>query len=230
MTTRLFVLLCVIALGSAAPAWAQTHGAASAPASARSATAPSDSRIGGRVFGHFEWQTMAAKDSFDAVIGKTTLQGAGGGVEVQRLWRGIFVRASLTSMSATGERVFVFENEVIKLGIPLEVSLTPIDLAVGWRLSPLTSLRIVPYAGAGAVILKYKETSDADASGESVDESYRGVVIFGGLEVPVWRFVSVGGEVGWRQVNVPDPGGAFASFTEKDLGGVTMRVMLSIRR
>jgi hypothetical protein len=126
--------------------------------------------------------------------------------------------------------VFIIDNEVFPLGVPLDISLTPIDVAVGWRLSPLTSLRIVPYAGAGAVFLKYKEVTEGDDAGESVDESYRGVVIFGGVDVNVWRFVSVGGEVGWRQVNVPSPGGAFASFNEKDLGGVTMRVMLSIRR
>jgi hypothetical protein len=222
MTGRVFVLMCAVVAGSAAPAWAQD---AAAPKKASWG-----SQLGLRAFGHFEWQNMTAKDSFEAVTGKTRLQGPGGGVEVQRLWRGVFVRASLTRMVETGERVFVFNNEVISLGIPLEVTLTPIDLAAGWRLKPLTSRGIVPYAGAGMVVLKYKETSDADASTEGVSESYKGLVIFGGLEVPVWRFVSLGGEVGWRQINVPHPGGALEAFNEKDLGGVTMRVMLSIRR
>ena len=217
MTARVFVLMCAAAAGSVAPAWAQT------------APVPG-SRIGFRAFGHFEWQSMAAKDSFEAVTGKTRLHGLGGGAEIQRIWRGVFARVSFTRMVETGERVFVFNNEAISLGIPLEVTLTPIDLAVGWRLKPKTSRGIVPYAGAGMVLLSYKETSDADVSGESVNESYKGVVIFGGLEVPVWRRVSVGGEVGWRHVNVPDPGGALEAFNEKDLGGVTMRVMLSIRR
>lgn len=219
MTGRVFALMCVVVAGSVAPAWAQT---AAAPAPG--------SRIGFRAFGHFEWQTMAAKDSFEAVTGKTRLQGPGGGVEMQRIWRGVFARVSFTRMVETGERVFVFNNEAISLGIPLEITMTPVDLAVGWRLGPKTSRGIVPYAGAGLVLLSYKETSDADVSGEAVNESYKGVVIFGGLEVPVWRFVSLGGEVGWRQVNVPDPGGALEAFNEKDLGGVTMRVMLSIRK
>lgn len=222
MTGRLFVLMCAVLAWSAAPAWAQD-----APAPKKASWG---SQLGLRAFGHFEWQTMAAKDSFEAVTGKTRLQGPGGGIEVQKLWRGVFVRASLTRMVETGERVFVFNNEAISLGIPLEITLTPIDVAAGWRLTPLTSRRIVPYAGAGLVVLKYKETSDADASTEGVSESYKGLVIFAGLEVPVWRRVSVGGEVGWRQVNVPDPGGAFEAFNEKDLGGVTMRLMLSIRR
>ena len=178
MTGRVLALLCAIALGSTSPAWAQ-------------GAAPSGSRFGARVFGHVEWQNMAAKDSFEAVTGKTKMQGPGGGVEVQRLWRGVFARVSLTQMSETGERVFVFNNEVFPLGIPLEITLTPIDLALGWRLKPKTSRGIVPYAGVGVVFLKYKETSDADVGGEGVNESYRGVVIFGGVEVPVWRFISV---------------------------------------
>ncbi len=219
MTGRVFVLLCVVMAGTVAPASAQ------APA-----TPAPGSRIGFRAFGHFEWQNMAAKDSFEAVTGKSRLQGPGGGVEVQRIWRGVFARASFTRMVETGERVFVFNNETVSLGIPLEITMTPVDLAVGWRLRPKTSRGIVPYAGAGMVLLSYKETSDADESGDAVNESYKGVVIFGGLEVPVWRFVSLGGEVGWRRINVPDPGGALEAFNEKDLGGVTMRVMLSIRR
>lgn len=219
MAGRVFAVMCVVVAGSVAPAWAQT-GAASAPGS----------RVGLRAFGHFEWQKMAAKDSFEAVTGKTRLQGPGGGAEVQRIWRGVFARVSFTRMVETGERVFVFDNEAISLGIPLEITMTPVDLAVGWRLGPKTSRGIVPYAGAGMVLLSYKETSDADVSGEAVNERYTGVVVFGGLEVPVWRFASVGGEVGWRRVNVPDPGGVLEAFNEKDLGGVTMRVMLSIRK
>lgn len=216
MVRRVFVLMCALVAGSGVPAWAQ------APAAG--------SRVGFRAFGHFEWQNMAAKDSFEAVTGKTRLQGPGVGVEIQRIWRGVFARVALTRMVETGERVFVFNNEAISLGIPLEITMTPIDLAVGWRLTPKTSRGIVPYAGAGMVFLKYKETSDADVSGEAVNEGYKGIVVFGGLEMPVWRFVSLGGEVGWRQVNVPDPGGALEAFNEKDLGGVTMRVMLSVRR
>jgi hypothetical protein len=213
---RIFVLMSVVGL-LAAPAWAQTTG-----------TQSGGSRLRLRAFGHAEWQTVAAKESFEAVTGKTSVQGFGGGAEVQKIWKGVFARLAITRSVTTGERVFVFNNEVIPLGIPLEITMQPLELAAGWRFKPLTSRRIVPYIGVGAAFLKYKETSDADATGEGIDESYKGVALFGGIDVPVWRFVSVGGEVGWRQSNVPKPAGAMDAFGEKDLGGVTMRLMLSI--
>jgi hypothetical protein len=221
---QVLVLLCGVLVWSVAPAWAQ---AAPAPAASPQASGP---RVGARLFGHAEWQNMTATRSLGAVTGTTRLQGFGGGAEVQRLWRGVFARLSMTRMTQAGERVFVFENEAYSLGIPLEISLTPIELAVGWRMAPQTSLRIVPYAGAGLISLKYKETSSSDSSSEAISESYGGVLIFGGAEVPVWRMVSLGAEVGWRKVKVPQPAGALRAFNENDLGGVTMRVMLSVSR
>ncbi len=173
---------------------------------------------------------MAAKDTFEAVTGKSTLTGLGGGVEVQRIWRGSFLRAAVSRMSQSGQRVFVFDNTVFPLGVPLDLTLTPIELAAGWRFRPIGSRGIVGYLGGGALFLSYNESSPSDASGEEVSESTTGVVLFGGVEVPVWRFVSAGAEVGWRKAEVLNPGGAMGAFGENDFGGVTMRVMVSIRR
>jgi len=219
MSRRLGVLTCVAVLLWAVPVWAQAAGAPT-----------SGSKISGRLFGHFDWQAMAARDAFEAVTGKSTLRGQGGGAEAQRLWRGLFARVAVSRLPETGQRVFVFENEVFPLGIPLDVTLLPIEAAVGWRFAPLGSRGIVPYLGGGALFLKYKESSEADTSGEGINETYKGFVVFGGLEVPVWRSLSAGGEVGWRKAEVKSPGGALDAFGEKDLGGVTMRVMLSISR
>lgn len=219
MSRRFGVVVCVVVLVSAAPAWAQTSGAASAA-----------SKIGARAFVHFEAQSMTAKETFDAVMGTTTLKGVGGGGEVQNLWRGVFVRAAVSRLRDTGQRVFVFEDQVFPLGIPLEVRLTPIEVAAGWRFKPLTSRGIVPYLGGGALFLKYSESSDADVSGDEVNETYNGFVVFGGVEVPVWRSLSAGAELGWRTARVTSPGGALAAFGENDLGGVTMRVLVSIRK
>jgi opacity protein-like surface antigen len=210
--------LMVVAMG-VVPAWAQTGQPASGA-----------SRIGARAFGHLEWQVMTAKDSFEAFTGETTLKGFGGGGEVQNLWRNVFLRASVSRMTEQGDRIFVFNNEVFHLGIPLELTVTPIEVAVGWRFTPIGSRGIVPYVGAGALFLKYTEDSVADSSTEGINETYNGFVLFGGVEVPVWRFIGAGAEVGWRKANVPDPAGALDAFGENDLGGVTMRVMLSIRK
>lgn len=216
MVSRIGVLFCFCfaAVMSAGPVWAQTSGG---------------DEFRGRLFVHFEAQAMTAKESFDAVTGSSRVQGFGAGLEAQNLWRSLFVRGAISRLSKTGERVFVFENEVFPLGIPIDVTLTPIEVAAGWRLKPLTSRAIVPYLGAGVLILKYREHTDPDPSDEDVNETYKGVAIFGGIEVPLWRKLSAGAEAGWRSANVKQPGGAMAAFGEKNLGGVTFRVMLSFR-
>ncbi len=202
-----------------------------APAFAQSSPAPTRaSRLGARAFGWGDWQQMIAKDSFDAVAGTTTVRGPGGGAEVQRLWREVFVRGSVSRLRVEGERVFVFDGQVFRLGIPLEITMMPIEVAAGWRFTPLGSRKIAPYVGGGVVFLRYREEADDDGPSDRVNESYRGAVVFGGVDVPVWRFVSAGAEVAYRTVNVPDPGGTFEVFGEKNLGGVSMRVMVSIRK
>lgn len=213
MRTRVFAGMVAVLI-TAAPVFAQ-----SAPTA----------RFGGRVFGWGDWQQMTAKESFDAVAGSSSLSGAGGGAEVHRLWRGVFVRASLSQMKADGERVFVHDGTVFPLGIPMEITMRPIEVGAGWRFRPVAG-RLVPYVGAGALWMKYEETSEGDVAAERVNETYPGAVIFGGIDVSVWRFVSAGAEVAWRTATVKDPGGAMAAFGEKNLGGVSMRVMVSIGR
>jgi hypothetical protein len=203
-------LVCVCA-GSAA---AQTTGTTS---------------VGGRVFGWADWQQMAAKESFDAVAGTTTATGVGGGAEIHRLWKGVFLRGAVSRMKVEGERVFVFDGAVFPLNQPLEITMTPIELGAGWRFGAVGE-RLVPYVGAGAVWLKYREDGQGSTSADRVNETYTGAVIFGGVDVSVWRFVSAGAEVAWRTAKVKDAGGVFEAFGEDDLGGISVRVMLSVGR
>ena len=209
---RLGSILFLAAVLPAAPAWAQTT---------------SNDEFRARLFVHFEGQAMTAKDSFDAVAGTSTLMGVGVGVEAQNVWRRLFLRGAISRFKKTGERVFVSDGELFRLGIPLEITMTPIEVGAGWRFSPLSG--IVPYVGAGALFHKHREESPGDGSGDGVNETFTGMTLFGGVEVPVWRFVSAGAEVGWRKASVGSPGGAMAAFGEKDLGGVSFRVMFSIK-
>ena len=213
MRTRVFCGMVAVLI-AAAPVCAQTA---------------SSERIGGRLFGWGDWQQMTAKKSFDAVTGASSLSGAGVGAEVHRLWRGVFVRASVSQMKAEGERIFVHDGTVFRLGIPLDITMVPIEAGAGWRFTPVAG-RLVPYVGAGALWVKYEETSEGDTSSERVTETYPGAVVFGGVDVSVWRFVSAGAEVAWRTATVKDPGGALAAFGEKNMGGVSVRVMVSIGR
>lgn len=207
------VLVVMVALLWAAPAWAQTGG----------------DEFRGRLFVHFEGQAVTAKDSFEAVTGSTTIMGFGGGLEVQNVWSKLFIRGAISRLSTTGERVFVYEGEVFRLGVPLDITMTPIEVAAGWRFSPIGSRGTVPYIGGGALFLKHREESPGDLSGDGVNETYTGLAVFGGVEVPVWQKVSAGAEVGWRSAKVKQPGGAMAGFGENNLGGITFRVMFSIR-
>lgn len=213
MRTRVFVGMVAVLI-AAAPVFAQTT---------------SSERIGGRVFGWGDWQQMTAKESFDAVTGSSSLSGAGGGAEVQRVWRGVFLRAAVSQMKADGERVFVHDGTVFPLGIPMELTMMPIEVGAGWRFKPVGG-RLVPYVGAGALWVKYKETAEGETASERVQETYSGAVVFGGVDVSVWRFLSAGAEVAWRTATVKDPGGALEAFGENNLGGVSVRVMLSIGR
>jgi hypothetical protein len=214
MMPRRVAVMCVAVLCSTAPAWAQTSGS---------------DEFRGRLFVHFEGQAMTAKDSFDAVTGSTTMTGAGAGLEVQDVWRRLFIRGAISRLSKTGESVFVDDGEVFRLGTPLDITMTPIEVGAGWRFKPFGSRGLVPYAGAGVLILKHREEAEGDTASEGVKETYTGLALFGGLEVPVWRMISAGAELGWRSAKVKEPGGAMAAFGENNLGGVTFRVMISFR-
>src|SRR5688500_12729789 len=194
---RLAVVMFVAVLLSAAPVWAQ----------ANDPLASDEFRS--RLFIHFVGQAMTAKESFETVTGTSTMTGLGAGLEVKNIWRRLFLRGAISRLSKTGERVFVFEGEVFRLGVPLEITMTPIEVGAGWRFTPLSG--IVPYVGAGALFLKHREESPGDGSGEVVNETYKGVAVFGGVEVSVWRYLSAGAEVGWRKAAVKQPGGALAA-------------------
>ncbi len=61
-------------------------------------------------------------------------------------------RPVAVSSSPTGGQVF-------PLGIPTEVTMTPLEVAAGWRFRPLLG-RIRPHLGAGYTRLRYEETAD----------------------------------------------------------------------
>ncbi|MBM3751564.1 MAG: hypothetical protein FJW21_10375 [Acidimicrobiia bacterium] len=215
MRTRAGVCILLAWLVTVAPALAQR--------------APATAPIGGRIFGVVEGQAMTATDTFDALSGETSLFGGGGGAEVHGVWRKIFLRASASRLSVDGERVFVFGNTVFPLGIPMRVQLTPVEIVAGWRFAT-PGKRLVPYVGAGTVIMRFREESDFDTSSDIVSKTFSGAVAFAGVDVGVMKFVSVGAEVGMRIIKITRPGGVLGALGEDDLGGVSMRLLVSIGR
>jgi opacity protein-like surface antigen len=106
--------------------------------------------------------------------------------------------------------------------------MTPIEFTGGYRrefrFGRRGSRSIVPFVGAGAGIVQYKETADFAQAGDDVDESFTSYHFLGGVEVPLWKWLGVGAEYHHRWV--PDAlgeGGVSAEFNESDLGGGTFR-------
>jgi opacity protein-like surface antigen len=204
-----FVLLTLIAL----PAYAQQ----------------SDNPVGVRGFATFGNITFQAQDSFDAIFQSPSGPIFGGGGQVLLPW-GIYVEVAASQFKQNGERAFVGpDQEVFRLGIPLEVTITPLEVTGGWRFRKWE--RVVPYGGVGYSSYRYKESSDFADAEENIDERYAGFHIVGGAEYWPLRWIAIGGEVSWS--SIPDAlgqGGVSAGFNEDNLGGTTVRLKISVGR
>lgn len=190
------------------------------------AAAPASAQIGVVVHGTYDTTTLEAKESFEAVTGTSSVEGWTAGLTFTRLWRGVFVDVAAGKRTIEGERVFVHGGTVFKLGIPATIEWQPLDVAAGWRFAVG---RVTPYAGAGVTTISYKESARFAQPGDDVSESKSGLLLLGGVDVSVWRWISLGGEVRYRSVSgVLGVGGASEAFGEDQLGGTTAGVRLSI--
>ncbi len=200
-----------------------------APASARPRPAPRSNRLQIRAFGSVGTNWFAASSTFKAVLGSGTGQDFGGGLN---LTQGPgYLEIGARKFSKKGERVFVTDGgQVYPLGIPTEVTMTPLEIAAGWRFGTRFG-RIIPHLGAGYTRMKYEETSDFADAGEDVGESFNGYHLIGGAEVRVSRWVGVTGEVVWTSIaDALGAGGASKAFDETNLGSTALRLTLVIGR
>lgn len=188
------------------------------------------SPIGLRAYAIVDSNAVAAKESFDAVLGTSQLTAFGGGVDVVEIWKHLFARVAVSHASKTGSRVFVANGEVFPLGIPLTVTMTPIEVGGGWRFVSSKGSRFTPYAGLSFLSLGYSETSKFAEPGENSDERFTGQDVFGGVEVGIVKWLVASGEVQYRRVpNALGAGNVSQDFGETDLGGVTARFTIGIR-
>lgn len=231
MRTRSTILVFALALFAAAPARAQIR-TDDRPASAEPGQAQAaGSGVGLRAFFLFDRVSMTASESFEAALETSTLNGFGGGVDVTRLWQGLFARVAVSRLSADGERVIVVDGERIPLGVPLEVKMMPLELGAGWRVPVGRTGRVAAYGGAGLLRLSYEESSPGADPEEDFDESFTGRVIFGGVDFDLSRGFMAGVEAQFR--SVPDAigeGGLSREFDETNLGGFAIRFVVGFRR
>lgn len=127
-----FCLLLAPAFASAAPTDQASTPAQKVPARKPPVRPPAEPVISIHGLVDFGYQAFVAKDSFDAVLGKTGGPVFGGGLRISHR-SGIFGQVTASRFTADGERVFVFDGEVFPLGIPVDVEVTPIDFSIGYR-------------------------------------------------------------------------------------------------
>ena len=203
--------------------------------------------VGVRGFAFLGNMTFTAKDSFDAVLGINKSVIYGGGAEVllpfiveplapnrhEPIFAGHFFGSiGAWQFKREGERVFVGPgNEVFRLGIPVTVTITPIELTAGYRFSRLRT--VVPYVGVGYSSYRYQETSafaDDDAN-ENVDDRFGGFHVIGGADFQVVRWLAIAGEVTYTSIaDALGEGGVSQHYNEDNLGGASFRLKISVGR
>ena len=215
-------LRATLILGTLSPVAAQTSPAVT--------LAPEQPLVSVRLFGEAGVDQLAASKSFNAVFGKGSGPVYGGGVEIV-LRQGWFARAGFWRFKEQGERAIRFENQTFRLGIPLTVTLTPLEFSGGYRFPVGRRRLLVPYVGGGVSSQRYEETSSFAIGDENVSERFTGYQLIGGLEYRLHRVLAVAGEV--QYTSVPDAigaGGLSAEFDENNLGGVLVRVRVLFGR
>ena len=178
----------------------------------------------GRVYVTVGTTLMTSSETFEAVAGtsRITVVGVGGAVS----WQSVFIDVAVSKGTLDAQRVFVLDDEVFDLGIPLEISVRPVDIAGGWR---GTSGRLSSYAGVGVTFLTYEETADFADPGDDVSERASGWLLLGGVDVSILPWLHAGGEVRYRAVTgVLGEGGVSEAFGEDSLGGTAVAVRVSV--
>jgi hypothetical protein len=177
-------------------------------------------------FGQGAYMQFAARNSFAAVLDHSGGAFFGGGAEL-RFWSRVFVNGSVEYFSKRGQRVFVIDGDVFRLGTPETITIMPITVTAGWRFE---HEHITPYLGAGSGRTTYKETSNGADPGENVDSRFTSYHALGGVEIRD-QWIATAFEVVYTRV--PDGlgrGGASAAFGESNLGGVSGRIKVIVGR
>ena len=240
LVTRIVVILI---LGAASIAGAQTTvritrdeaivertPPPSAPAARSQPEAPDaeqfSSAVRVRGFGQIGYSRFAAHKSFDTIVGRTGGAFVGAGAEVRHR-RGLFATATISRFTSSGERVFVSDGQVFKLGIPVTVAMTPVTGTGGWRFVRRTSM---PYVGGGVGTYSFTERSKFAEESENVKKRFIGYHALGGVEFRN-NWLATAFEVQYTRVpGAIGLGGVSAEFGERDLGGIEARIKILFGR
>lgn len=170
-------------------------------------------------------------DSFEVVVGSPLGTIVGGGVRVGLPLGGLFVDVGAWQFRGSGQRVFIFEGEEFPLGIPLDVTITPLEISGGWQFRFRRAPEFRPYIAGGITSYRYQEVSEFARDAENADDRFDGYRLAGGAAFQVARWIGVAWELNWT--SVPDAlgkGGVSAAFDESNLGGGSFRFKITIGR
>jgi opacity protein-like surface antigen len=200
-------------LASAAPSWAQGG-------------------ITMRGFADAGLTVFTATQSFKAILGRPSGAVFGGGIEVG-LTRNVFVSVAASRFKRTGQRVFVFQNQVFKLNEPDTSSVTPLQISAGYRFIGSGPTRFIPYAGGGIGWHRLTETSPHSTSDDDTKMTNAGYHLLAGVETPILQWAAAAVDAQWA--SVPNAFGDSATsvgnlYDEHDLGGFTLRVRFIVGR
>jgi hypothetical protein len=185
-----------------------------------------------RPYGLITYQSFSAKTSFEAIFGQSGQPFWGAGAELI-LPKHIYVDVSASRFKKTGELAFFSPFGVAHLGIPQTITITPFEIAGGYRFQLKGYPSIVPFAGAGVGWYSFTQKSDFAEPGEDVDTTHVGGLLVGGVEFQVHRWIRLSGDV--QYTHVPGILGvetkAFSTAAnESDLGGVAARFKFIVGR
>ena len=199
-----------------------------------SAPCRAQNRIEMRGFADAGLTIFSATQSFRAILGTPAGAVIGGGVEIG-LTRKVFLSLAASRFSRTGERVFVFQNQVFKLNVPDTITVTPFQLSAGYRFfsRPNTLFtrpaRYTPYAGGGVGWYRFSETSARSTSTDDEKTTHAGYHVLAGVETPIRGWMAAAVDAQWAMV--PNAFGESAAsvarlYDEHDLGGFTLSVRI----
>ena len=226
--TCLFVALAIVAAPRVASA--QRPQPRTAPVFRPAPPSVPDPNFALRPFLQISDEAEAAAQTFKADFGQSYEVFYGGGL--QAVWHGkYYVEVSASRFNKTGERAFVNNGQAFGLGIPLTVTITPLEVLGGYRFKPRQMPRVRPYIAGGLAYFAYKETSEFVDASDNVDTHHVGFAAQGGVEFRVHRWVGISVDADYTHVTgVLGQGGVSKEFGENDLGGVGARFRLIIGR
>ena len=196
-------------------------------------------RMAMRGFADAGLTVFSATQSFKAILGTPAGAVVGGGIEVG-LTRNVSVSLAASRFRRTGERVFVFQDQVFKLNVPDTITVTPLQLSASYRFlarpptrftRPVRPARYTPYAGGGVGWYRFSETSASSTSADDEKTTHAGYHVLAGVETPIRRWMAAAVDAQWAWV--PNAFGDSASsvarlYDEHDLGGFTLSVRIIV--